>query len=101
MCKMKFGTLCCVGVFDVLRAWLPSFCSFLFILDFTRSVEFLFIFLHSDWIRTDVLFIKLCPNHDIYCMLQVAKLVTFLASNDAAMVTGSVYLMDGGWSVKA
>lgn len=32
---------------------------------------------------------------------QVAKLVMFLASDDAAMVTGSVYLMDGGWSIKA
>lgn len=32
---------------------------------------------------------------------QVAELVAFLASDDAAMVTGSVYLMDGGWSIKA
>lgn len=34
-------------------------------------------------------------------ILQIAKVVTFLASDDAAMVTGSIYLMDGGWSIKA
>ena len=35
----------------------------------------------------------------ISCVLQIAKVVTFLASDDAAMVTGSIYLMDGGASV--
>ena len=34
------------------------------------------------------------------CGLQTAK-VTFMASDDAAMVTGSVYLMDGGLAIKA
>lgn len=32
---------------------------------------------------------------------QVAKVVTFLASGDAAMVTGSSYVVDGGFSIKA
>ncbi|MCU1446032.1 SDR family oxidoreductase, partial [Cryobacterium sp.] len=29
---------------------------------------------------------------------EVAALVAFLASRDAAMVTGSSYVMDGGWT---
>eukprot|EP00903_Cladosiphon_okamuranus_P008986 g8596.t1 len=32
---------------------------------------------------------------------EVAKVVTFLASGDAAMVTGSSYVVDGGFTVKA
>lgn len=32
---------------------------------------------------------------------QVAKLVVFLASDDAAMVTGSVYPIDAGYGIKA
>ncbi|CAM9403774.1 unnamed protein product [Ectocarpus fasciculatus] len=32
---------------------------------------------------------------------EIAKVVTFLASEDATMVTGSTYTMDGGWSMKA
>ena len=32
---------------------------------------------------------------------QIATLVTFLASDDAAMVTGSIFRMDGGWSITA
>lgn len=32
---------------------------------------------------------------------QVSKVVVFLASGDAAMVTGSSYAVDGGWAVKA
>lgn len=33
--------------------------------------------------------------------LQVAKTVLFLASDDALATTGSIYNVDGGWSVKA
>lgn len=37
-----------------------------------------------------------------YCFsLQIAKVVIFLASGDAAMVTGSSYAIDGGWALKA
>eukprot|EP00903_Cladosiphon_okamuranus_P015721 g14511.t1 len=32
---------------------------------------------------------------------EIAKVVIFLASEDAAMVTGSTYAMDGGWAIKA
>lgn len=32
---------------------------------------------------------------------QIAKVVIFLASGDAAMVTGSTYVVDGGWALKA
>eukprot|EP00752_Nemacystus_decipiens_P011786 g10457.t1 len=32
---------------------------------------------------------------------EVAKVVIFLASADAAMVTGSSYTIDGGWTIKA
>ncbi|CAN0386858.1 unnamed protein product [Ectocarpus fasciculatus] len=32
---------------------------------------------------------------------EIAKVVTFLASEDATMVTGSTYTMDGGWAMKA
>ncbi|CAN0205698.1 unnamed protein product [Pylaiella littoralis] len=32
---------------------------------------------------------------------EVAKVVVFLASSDAAMVTGSSYVVDGGWAIKA
>eukprot|EP00903_Cladosiphon_okamuranus_P013047 g12171.t1 len=32
---------------------------------------------------------------------EVAKVVTFLASGDAAMVTGSSYVVDGGFTIKA
>lgn len=35
------------------------------------------------------------------CLSQIAKMVVFLASNDSAMVTGSTYTMDGGWTIKA
>ena len=31
---------------------------------------------------------------------EVASLVAWLASADAAMVTGSSYTMDGGWSAR-
>lgn len=40
----------------------------------------------------------------LFCLdlpLQIAKVVTFLASDDAAMVTGSTYGMDGGWAMVA
>ncbi|EMQ97728.1 3-hydroxybutyrate dehydrogenase [Paeniglutamicibacter gangotriensis Lz1y] len=30
---------------------------------------------------------------------EVASLVTFLASEQAAMVTGASYVLDGGWSI--
>lgn len=39
------------------------------------------------------------PSH-VWTPTQVAKLVVFLASDDAAMITGSVYTIDGGFSVK-
>ncbi|CAM9208614.1 unnamed protein product [Ectocarpus fasciculatus] len=32
---------------------------------------------------------------------EIAKVVVFLASGDATMVTGSTYKMDGGWAIKA
>ncbi|CBN74948.1 short-chain dehydrogenase/reductase SDR [Ectocarpus siliculosus] len=32
---------------------------------------------------------------------EIAKVVIFLASEDATMVTGSTYTMDGGWAMKA
>eukprot|EP00903_Cladosiphon_okamuranus_P015715 g14507.t1 len=32
---------------------------------------------------------------------EIAKVVIFLASEDAAMVTGSTYAVDGGWAIKA
>jgi 3-hydroxybutyrate dehydrogenase len=31
---------------------------------------------------------------------EVASLVAWLASNDAGMVTGASYAMDGGWSAR-
>lgn len=32
---------------------------------------------------------------------EVANFVTFLASEEASMMTGGVHLIDGGWSLKA
>lgn len=43
--------------------------------------------------------------HDHFCRSpytsQVAKLVVFLASEDASMVTGSSFVIDGGFTIKA
>ncbi|CBJ26531.1 oxidoreductase, short chain dehydrogenase/reductase family protein [Ectocarpus siliculosus] len=44
---------------------------------------------------------QLVPRRCASEQTQIAKVVLFLASEDATMVTGSTYTMDGGWAMKA
>lgn len=41
------------------------------------------------------------PDASNVLQFKVVNVVMFLASDDAGMVTGSVYGVDGGWGIRA